>query len=340
MKLAYLILVHNAPHHLSRLINRLDGPNVVFLIHIDKKSDIGPFINAVKKADNIHFIKNRINIYWRGYSIVKATLELMKAAQKYHANYNILLSGSDYPIKSNRYIHNFLGKSELEYISFFRFSDRPAWMKKVEQYHYLDSRLTNPFGYHKTAWRYRWLQMKSAQLLPKRKFIKNMIPYGGSEWWMITDRCVKYILEFIENNKHFVNFFKYTDAPDELVFQTIIMNSSFARNVINWEHYQNKIEREKLHATWPCPASVYNYRYIDWSRERSNGPGHPVVLDERDFEALIASHCLFARKFDPIRSKVVLDLIDSYIDKENRLLNNIPDIMDTQPDILRTTLEQ
>jgi len=324
VKLAYLVLAHNAPSQLSRLVNRLDSPNIEFLIHIDKKSDIEPFLNEFKYSDNVHFIKKRINIFWRGYTLVEATLALMREAQKYQANYNILLSGSDYPIKTNQYIQDFLCRSDLEYISFFRLVDRPTWLKKIEHFHYLDSRFTNSYGYHFTEWRYRRLQMKCAQLFPKRKFINNMIPYGGSQWWMLTNKCLDYVLEFIESNRQFVKYYKYTDAPDEMVFQTIILNSPFKEKVINWNQYQDEEKRKKLHATWPCPASAYNYRYIEWNKERSGRSGRPVVLDERDFDALISTHCLFARKFEPVRSKIVLDLIDSHIAKESKLTENIP----------------
>ncbi|BDP91768.1 hypothetical protein EfmGK923_19410 [Enterococcus faecium] len=40
--------------------------NAVFIIHIDKKTDIEPFIEAFKSYDNVEFLcnKNRVKIYW------------------------------------------------------------------------------------------------------------------------------------------------------------------------------------------------------------------------------------------------------------------------------------
>jgi hypothetical protein len=43
MKIAYLILAHNNPGHLSRLTRALTAQNNAVFIHIDKKADIRPF---------------------------------------------------------------------------------------------------------------------------------------------------------------------------------------------------------------------------------------------------------------------------------------------------------
>ncbi|HAP7932304.1 TPA: glycosyl transferase, partial [Enterococcus faecium] len=45
MKICYLILAYNDIGNLKRLVNRLNE-NAVFIIHIDKKTDIEPFIEA------------------------------------------------------------------------------------------------------------------------------------------------------------------------------------------------------------------------------------------------------------------------------------------------------
>jgi hypothetical protein len=54
------------------------------------------------------------------------------------------------------------------------------------------------------------------------------------------------------------------------------------------------------------PESDFNLRHIDWTAVREA----PAILDDRDWEALRASPCLFARKFEPRRSARLLDRID------------------------------
>jgi len=198
-----------------------------------------------------------------------------------------------------------------EFISFFHLQDRQKWLKKIEHFYYWDSIYTQfNGGIRFISKRARKLQKKFARILPKRKFLAEMEPYGGSQWWTLTNECVSYVIEYIEHNSQFRRFYRFTDVPNELVFQTIILNSPFKQNVMNWNDYSDVKKRADLHATWPCPASVYNFRYIDWTPERQSGSGHPVVFEEQDFELLKSSACLFARKFDSKKSSALLDRID------------------------------
>ncbi|NTO32928.1 glycosyl transferase, partial [Enterococcus faecium] len=94
--------------------------NAVFIIHIDKKTDIEPSIEAFKSYDNVEFLcnKNSVKIYWGGFYIVQAEINLVKRElqnEKY-LKY-VLLSGADYPIKENEYIYNYFKKnSSVEFI--------------------------------------------------------------------------------------------------------------------------------------------------------------------------------------------------------------------------------
>src|SRR4051812_35408709 len=97
MRIAYLILAHNNYTHLQKLIDALNEFDCKFYVHIDKKS---PLPNL--KGDNIIFIKNRVKVYWSTFSEVQATLHLMdEAARDRRHDYFVLISGVDYPIRSN-----------------------------------------------------------------------------------------------------------------------------------------------------------------------------------------------------------------------------------------------
>jgi hypothetical protein len=103
--LNYIILAHDNPAQLYRLINRLDQPEAFFYIHIDKRVDIKPFL--IDK-ENVYFLDKRVAYPWGDIGGVHATLLAMQQIVKHHRNgYCILLSGQDYPIKSNRVIKEF-----------------------------------------------------------------------------------------------------------------------------------------------------------------------------------------------------------------------------------------
>ena len=81
MRIAYLILAHNTPNHLARLVRALDSPNVDFFIHVDRKSDISRFRDRLSQP-NVAFLKDRIAVYWGDFSDVEATVRLIKEALK------------------------------------------------------------------------------------------------------------------------------------------------------------------------------------------------------------------------------------------------------------------
>lgn len=63
MRIAYMIAAHTDPIQLRRLVISLNGEDIEFFIHIDKKSDIQPFLRELN-LENVHFLKNRISTSW------------------------------------------------------------------------------------------------------------------------------------------------------------------------------------------------------------------------------------------------------------------------------------
>jgi len=105
MKHAFLILAHNNWLQLKELIQALDDKDFILFVHIDKRAksfNIDDFKNITNFSEVYFF--SEFKCYWGGYSLVESELFLLKKASKIHFDYYHLLSGSDYPIKSNKYI--------------------------------------------------------------------------------------------------------------------------------------------------------------------------------------------------------------------------------------------
>jgi Core-2/I-Branching enzyme len=312
---AYLILAHNQPDMVSRLVSKLNHRNVFFFIHIDAKSDITPFHALLKNYKNVQFVR-REKVNWMGFSQVQACLNLLQAATEssIQFNYYSLLSGQDYPIKSTEYIQNFLSDGSIEYINYWKLTDRPSWLTKLHYYYLTD--LFPIRSFHTTLslrgiyWR---LFNRLKGYFPKRQLSIDAIPYGGSTWWTLTDACVKYILKYIDDHPEFSRFFRHTLAPDELFFQTIIMNSKFAESAQNYQEYQRwSLETsgsDKQAETKMLVEESFNLRYIDWGNTHDER-GWPAVLDISDLDALKHSKSLFARKLDLVKSAKLLEEID------------------------------
>ncbi|HBP90928.1 MAG TPA: beta-1,6-N-acetylglucosaminyltransferase [Nitrospirales bacterium] len=94
MKIAYLILAHHMPEHLPRLVRALNDRGVDFDIHVDAKTDMTPFLGCA--APNVHFVAPRIPVKWGRWSLVEATLALMRQAlsRRVPYDYLVLLSGA------------------------------------------------------------------------------------------------------------------------------------------------------------------------------------------------------------------------------------------------------
>ncbi|WP_152588578.1 beta-1,6-N-acetylglucosaminyltransferase [Nostoc sphaeroides] len=298
MKIAYIILAHNYPQQLGRLLSKLNRDDVSFFIHIDKKADSKIYDHIWTQFNdfkNVFFIK-RYNSGWGSFDAVRATLEGIKLIIETgtYFDYVIHLSGQDYLIKSNTEIRKFLqnnqGREFIEYFPLPCSKWRGGGLRRIEYWHirwkndYFCIPEKQEFKSPIASFFYSFLIL----LLPKkRKFIKGFALYGGSAFWCLTGECVKYINDFVKQNPKFVNRFNYTLLADELFYQILILNSPFKDKVVN-DHM----------------------RYIDWGDVNAY---HPRILEKQDIEKIRQSEKLFARKFDTSKDSDILDMIDEMI---------------------------
>ena len=279
MKLAHLILAHSNPGQLKRLVDKLAHSDSHIYIHLDKKTDITPFL-PIADNDRVSFISNRIKVYWGGYSIVQATInsfeEILATGIAFdHIN---LLSGQDYPIKSTEHIHQFLEQNKGK-IFMHSLSVKNEWQEaipRIERYHLANLKL--PAG------TYRVEQVMNA-ILPKRKMPEGIVAMGRSQWFTASRESIAYIVDYVKREQWVSKFFKMSWAADELIFQTILFNSPFKGHMVN-----------------------NNLLYVDWSE----GKASPKLLTMEDAAALKASDKLFARKFNSEADSAVLDYIDNF----------------------------
>lgn len=278
MKLAHLILAHSNPEQLKRLIGRLVHTDVDFYIHLDKKTDIAPFL-TLADMPNVHFIQKRIKVYWGDYSIVEATVsgfeEILATGIPY--DYIHLMSGQDYPIKSTAHIHGFLaanpGKIFMQYQSV-----EDEWHEAIPRIKkYYLSYLKIPKGTYQ-------IEQLLNSVLPVRKLPAGIVAVGRSQWFTASRDSVAYIVEYMRREKWISRFFKFSWAADEMIFQTILYNSPFKDQMVN-----------------------DNLLYLDWSA----GAPSPKMLTIDDLEALTRSDKLFARKFNSDVDSEILDYIDN-----------------------------
>ena len=271
MKIAFLILAHRHFGQLAMLVKSLALPNFDIFIHIDKKSLFNDqiFSILVGDHDNVFIVDDRININWGGFSILDVQLKLLNLASGFgNYGYFSFISGQDFPLKNAILINDhFIQNGDKEFLDYFELPSPLNWnyggMHRFEYMWYIDEQ-----GYDESITLYKKQMLENKT---KRIMANNLNPFGGSNWISITIDCAKYILTYIEENPKFLIFFKTVAHPEEIFFQTLIMNSPFRNNVVN-----------------------DNLRFIDW---KCIGP-KPKVLSMEDYDRLKMSDKLFARKFD------------------------------------------
>jgi len=248
---------------------------------------------GLRTFSNVHFVE-RHNCYWGGFGHVEATLKGIRGLLERGTpfDYAVLLTGQDYPLKTTHAIEQFLVRNEGK--SFIAYTALPddEWdiMDRIERRYY---RIGNtPIGlplkvdgerFRRFAAIGRLLNL----LLPaKRDFLPDMKPYAGSSYWNLSREAICYISDYVDHNPAFVTFFRNVFIPDELFFQTLLLNSPLKPGIVN-----------------------DSLRHIDWSEKKNN----PAILKEGDFKALCSSPKLFGRKFDPSVDRHILDMIDKHL---------------------------
>lgn len=300
MRIGYLILAHRYPEQLFRLIDRLNGEGIYFFIHIDKKVSRSVYDlieEQLSDKENVRFIK-RFTCYWAGYGIMQATLQGINEVvdSQYKIDHLILLSGQDYPIKSNRYIREFLiQKKGISFVNHKPFP-QPEWQTenggwdRVNAWHLIWRNIRYVFPVKNIFGNGRmsvlnpvWNFFYSIMPTPKRKFPLKLHPFGGAQFWCLCSSHFHFIYEFVQKHPKYVKHFKYVFVPDEILIQTIIGNANFQQSVVN----------DTLH-------------FLEWDR-----PG--AILNKADMNKILATYHLFARKFDNTVDAAVLDVIDKEI---------------------------
>jgi hypothetical protein len=282
MRVANIVLAYRDPSHVDRLIKSLSHPGFDFYIHLDRKSPFYQF-SYLSRNPRTFFLDKRVSWIWGSYSFVRAVMHAFDQVIESGIEYEFvnLLSNNDYPLKPAREIYAFLRSNQGK--SFIRYEKYPSpWWEhaigRINRYHLTD------FSFRgKTR-----IEEILNTFTDNRSFPFPFELYGGpsASYWTMSMNAVHYLVKFFKENEKEIRFFRYTWAPDEFLFTTILMNSPLKQTMVN-----------------------NNLRYIDWKEGRSN----PTILLTKDFEKMKQSDSLFARKFDMHVDEFILDQLDLYI---------------------------
>lgn len=265
--LGAIVLAHQDLDRVGQLVRHLAGEGCAVSLHVDRwvgEAEMAPLRAALADLPQVSFAP-RIHCEWGRFSLVQATLGAAADLLARHPGLEhvVLLSGSCLPIRPIRQLRKFLARHKgVDFIESVSVRDT-RWVK--------DGLNEERFQlYFPVAWkRRRWLFDRLVELQRRlgvcRTMPDGLEPHLGSQWWCLTARTLRRILEDPRRPYH-DRFFRSTWIPDESYFQTLVRRHS------------RKIEGRSL------------------TFSRFDHAGRPFILYDDHLDLLPLSDCFFARK--------------------------------------------
>lgn len=187
------------------------------------------------------------------------------------------------PIKKSNDIYEYFNNNyPLEFIGYSDFDGIKDYMAdRVRYFHFLDNNFKKD---NEAMNQYIYNINLQKKLGVNRLEDESFELRVGSNWFSITSNLAKYVLS---KEKLIKEKFSYGYCADELFLQSIVYNSKYFKNVCKL--YKDDNENCK--------------RLIDWKR------GNPYVFTKNDYDEVISSTAMFARKFSTSVDKDIIDMI-------------------------------
>ena len=312
-KICYLVIAHKGKEQLIQLINALKTDSTDIFIHIDALSQIR---NTDFDKEKCIVLNNRIHGILFDYSLVDIELRLLRAAFEYSKRNNVqyiyycLLSGQDFPIVSQSIIWRELQSSYPKaFIDCTPQSSR-NWLAKRAKHITLYSKcypkiisltshLDSLFLKKTIRAPFVIIDILVTPFFSVQKQLDKagISLYGGSQWWILPDIIVDWIIQECRNDTNPIfKIFHNIYGPDETFFQTLIMNGKF---------------KDLIEVNEPDINNQNSKTFAYFNKKNSPIVGHPYVftIEDKDLLQEKAKNHFFARKFDSSIDQQIIDYI-------------------------------
>ncbi|MEN6636954.1 MAG: beta-1,6-N-acetylglucosaminyltransferase [Clostridiaceae bacterium] len=292
LRYAYLITAHSKKAQLINLLHLLDDPENDLYLHIDKKAQgfAEEELRAAAPHSRVSFVP-RMDARWGSEVFIDAILSLIcLASEEEHAFYH-LLSGVDLPLKTQSEVRAYFDAHPgLEFVSFERETAKPYIIEgRIGRWHWQQP--VNPL-LKKFNRRLAPLSVSLQRIVGVNRIKRAPVMFQkGGVWFSITHALARYV---VEQMPRYRAYYRHSSCADEIWLQTLVANSPFMeqRAYMGWD--------DEMAATM---------RYVDWS----GGGSSPRTLKSADYDMLMESGMLFARKFDDSVDADVIEKISKRV---------------------------
>ncbi len=302
MKIAYLILAHQTGPGLDLLIETLlgDDRSRVY-IHFDRKS---PGFEQLQSqwGRQCVLLEHRVTVNWGGYSVVRATIELLRTAFSDATNERfVLLSGACFPLRPMKTINHAIADRELPWLALWGRMDPRLKTNEglgryvVTKYHPLDVPGISPKRNALLARLWGLFERINVAAPYQRKVDATRL-WKGSQFFVLDRASAK---QGLDRNAELSQLLQYAKAPDEIYFSTVYHDYCVKNGIT-------------FHLTDPeDPVQALHYIRKRAPGQRTLGQRlleNPDIrhLTEADVSEMLASSALFARKVDSNLAQMIL----------------------------------
>jgi tetratricopeptide (TPR) repeat protein len=225
MKLGFIILAHNQPDAVRRLVDVLAGAGHQVVIHFDTSApaDQQQTVRSLEQAyTGIVRVVSQVHCVWGEWSLVEAVLVALREFERMpeKPDYIHLMSGADFPIRPIADLQEFLRRHpDKDFIECCDVTQR-RWVKgglSMERF-----RFFFPVNFRTSRKTFDRIVRWHRKLHIRRKIPLGMTPHMGSQWWTLRWSTCAGILEFLRKNPRVISYFRSTWIPDESFFQTVL----------------------------------------------------------------------------------------------------------------------
>ncbi|WP_118195446.1 beta-1,6-N-acetylglucosaminyltransferase [Albibacterium indicum] len=277
-KHAYLIIAHHEFGILQKLIGLLDDARNDIYVHIDKKVKNLPSLQCAESK--LYILEDRIDVRWGHVSQIESEYALFEAAynakqlyDRYH-----LISGVHLPLKNQNDIHDFFNKNKDKELLSFLYTNNYEMNFKLNRSHYFLKNYRADNALMRRIAQLLWhLSLKAQSVLGIKK--NNLkIDVKANNWVSLTHLA---IVRIINEKDNVLKLFRRTFCGDEF-FVPYVLEADLDKFEIRNE--QRLLFNEFVGST-------------------------PRVLTDADYNFLINSEYLFARKFSSSDMVVVNKIV-------------------------------
>jgi hypothetical protein len=228
--IACLFLAYDGASVLRNAIPVLKAAGWDLFVHLDKKADRAKYEQELgEMSSSVHLIEDRVEVFWGGYSMIKAELALLQTAMRTN-DYSkfLLLSDDSFPILPPDRLNAHFGNGE----DLITIAPQPPHSPFYSRYHgffcydHPTTAMRSPPGAGRNEREIdENLEHRIAEIEVLRRIgKKNIEVYYGSQFWALTLDTVKFLVNVCQEDLHLVKSFEYSALPDETMVQSLIGN--------------------------------------------------------------------------------------------------------------------